>query len=74
MASLKQGDGCGTLLFLVIVWWLGSKYWEYVSVEFVAMLMPLFVDRMEFDEPIARTQMVTNQRLMCSSSRRRAIG
>lgn len=39
MASSKQGDGCGTLLFLAVVWWLGSKYWEYVSVGLVALLM-----------------------------------
>lgn len=38
MASSKQGDGCGTLIFLAVVWWLGSKYWEYVSVGLVALL------------------------------------
>ena len=39
MASSKQGDGCGTLIFLAVVWWLGSKYWAYVSVGLVALLM-----------------------------------
>ena len=43
MASSKQGDGCGTLLFLAIVWWLGNKYWEYVSVGLVALLMACVV-------------------------------
>lgn len=38
MSSPKEGEGCGTLIFLAVVWWLGSKYWEYVSVGLVAVL------------------------------------